>query len=57
MQAALAVGSVDPDLVEIEARRHHDQRDTAVVIPIGEHLARYDRPAPSLTHYDTLLEA
>jgi hypothetical protein len=41
---------------EIEARRHVEDRD-AVVIPIGEHLARFDRPAPTLNHYDTLLEA
>jgi hypothetical protein len=27
------------------------------VVPIGEHLARFDRPKPSLAHYDQLLEA
>jgi transposase len=56
MTAALAVGSVDVEVVEIEARRQVEDRD-AVVIPFGEHLARFDRPTPSLTRYDTLLEA
>lgn len=55
MEAALAVGSVDVEVVGIEARRHIE-RD-AVVIPIGDHLARFDRPTPSLNGYDTLLEA
>jgi len=55
MRAAMTVESVDVDLVEIEARRSIER--TAVVIPIGEHLTRFDRPAPSLAHYDQLLEA
>lgn len=50
---ALAVGSVDPALVVIEARRLAPGR-AAVVVPIGT-LARYDRPLPTITHYDTLL--
>jgi transposase len=56
MCAALTVGTVDAAVVEIETRRHGEQRD-AVVIPIGEHLTRFDRPTPSLDRYDTLLEA
>lgn len=56
IQAALTVGSIDVDLVEIEARRS-TERTAAVVIPIGEHLARFERPAPSLADYDQLLEA
>ena len=56
VEAALSVGSVDVEVVEIEARRHVEDRD-AVVIPIGEHLTRFDRPTPTLTRYDTLLEA
>jgi hypothetical protein len=49
------VGSVDPQLVVIEARRATTDH-TAPVVPIGA-LARYDRPVPSLVRYDTLLEA
>ena len=37
----------------IDARRQADQQ-IAPVIPIGS-LARYDRPAPTLTAYDQLL--
>lgn len=50
---ALAVGSVDPAVVTIEARRVAEGW-TDVVIPIGT-LARYDRPLPTITHYDQLL--
>jgi transposase len=55
MEAAVTGGVVDPAAVVIEARRRADER-TAAVIPIGA-LARYDRPAPGLGSYDTLLEA
>lgn len=55
MGAALGVGSVDPAVVLIEARKHaHDT--TAAVVPIGA-LARFDRPPPTLACYDDLLEA
>ena len=53
--AALQVGSIDPAVIAIEARKSVQPAD-AVVIPIGVHLARFDRPAPALTRYDTLLE-
>jgi transposase len=55
MAAALAVGSVDAEVVAVEARRHHDTARSApaVVTPIGARLAH--RPAPSLAGYDTLL--
>jgi hypothetical protein len=43
---------LDPQLVLIDARRELTHR--VPVIPIGA-LARYDRPAPSLTGYDELL--
>ena len=46
---------IDPAVVVIEARKTLEAG--AVVIPIGEHLARFDRPAPSLARYDDLLEA
>ena len=55
MQAALATGSADPAVVNIEARRAAEAAPAGVV-PIGERLARYDRPTPDINHYDQLLE-
>jgi transposase len=55
MRAALALNIVDAAVVVIEARKHaHDTN--APVVPIGS-LARFDRPPPTLTSYDELLEA
>jgi hypothetical protein len=58
IRAALAacadVGIVDPEVIIVEARRAAEGR-TATVVPIGEALARYDRPLPSIAHYDELL--
>ena len=54
IERALAVGSVDPEVVIVEARRAGDDR-TGVVVAIGA-LSRFDRPAPTLAAYDTLLE-
>lgn len=56
MEAAVRAGIVDPHAVIIEARRAAGVNDDPVVVPIGE-LARFDRPAPALSGYDTLLEA
>jgi hypothetical protein len=56
MQAALGAGSVDPEVVAIEARAAADRRSPATVVPIGA--ARCDqRPAPVLDGYDGLLVA
>jgi len=55
MEAALAAGSADPAVVNIEARRAAEAAPAGVV-PIGERLARYDRPTPDINHYDQLLE-
>jgi transposase len=52
MDRAVTSGALDPQLVLIDARR--EQTPVAAVIPIGA-LARYDRPAPTLTDYDQLL--
>lgn len=52
---ALSAGSIDPAVVAIEARRTTEP--LAPVVPIGEGLSRYDRPAPSIADYDDLLEA
>lgn len=55
LRACLLAGAVDPAVVIVEARRALDNR-TAAVVPIGT-LARYDRPLPTIDHYDQLLEA
>jgi transposase len=52
MDRAVASGCLDPETVLIDARR--DTTAMAPVVEIGA-LARYDRPAPSLTDYDDLL--
>lgn len=55
MASALEVGSIDPAVVAIEARKAAEG-STVPALPIGE-LARFDRPKPSLNRYDDLLEA
>ena len=56
LDAVERIGSVDPALVAIEARRIADgRRETAVVERPA--LRRFDRPAPSLAGYDALLAA
>ena len=55
IEAALSAGSIDPGVVAIEARRTTETADTPVV-PIGESLNRFDRPPPTVNHYDQLLE-
>ena len=54
LDAVERVGSVNPALVAIEARRIADGRRPAAVVerPV---LRRFDRPAPSLAGYDALL--
>jgi transposase len=56
MEAALTIGSVDPEVVAIEARRIDSRRPPAPVLPIGTG-ARDIRPAPRLDGYDALLAA
>ena len=53
MERAVASGALDPQAVLIDARRLA-AGPVAAVIPIGA-LARYDRPAPVLDGYDSLL--
>lgn len=45
MQRALTAGSLDAAVVAIEARRTVEG-SVATVVPIGEGLSRFDRPAP-----------
>jgi hypothetical protein len=54
MDAALEIGSVDPEVVAIEARRVGGRDQAAAVIPIGTG-ARDTRPTPDLVAYDDLL--
>ena len=54
IEGALRVGSVDPDVVIVEARRA-TERQRAVPSDLSD-LARFDRPTPSLCGYDDLLE-
>ena len=56
IRRALVAGSIDPAVVAIEARRAAEGA-AATVVPIGEGLSRFDRPAPSIADYDDLLEA
>jgi hypothetical protein len=55
IERALAAGSVDPVVVLVEARRCTEPEGIAPVIPIGTHTV-IDRPPPTLTAYDDLLE-
>lgn len=54
LEAALAAGVVDAEVVLIEARRSAENT-VARVIPIGTHRG-FDRPEPTIAHYDDLLE-
>ena len=54
LDAVERVGSVDPALVAIEARRIADGRRATAVVERPA-LRRFDRPAPSLAGYDALL--
>ena len=54
MDAAVAAGILTPEVVIIDARVRATAQ-AAVPVPVGDALARYDRPAPSLTGYDDLL--
>ncbi|MDQ6613619.1 MAG: IS21 family transposase [Actinomycetota bacterium] len=56
IDAALAVASVDPEIVAIEARRVAERRPDAPVVAIGTG-ARDVRPLPRLEGYDALLAA
>lgn len=56
IERALTAGSIDAAVIAIEARRVAEPA-VATVVPIGEGLSRFDRPAPSIAAYDDLLEA
>ena len=48
------IGSLDPALVAIEARRIADGRRESAIVERPA-LRRFERPAPSLAGYDALL--
>jgi transposase len=53
MERALVTGTFDPEVVAVEARRSLARTDTVEVLTPG--LAAFDRPTPSIAHYDDLL--
>ena len=56
LDAVNSVGSADPDLVAIEARRITEgRRPTGSSVPSVSALRRFDRDVPALTVYDGLL--
>jgi hypothetical protein len=54
LEGAMAVGSIDPEVVCVEARRSLGRPAPALLR--SESLAAFDRPAPSLAGYDALLD-
>ena len=56
MARALKAGVVDPAVVVVEARRSM-AKEVVALVPLDSPLSRFDRPAPSLSRYDDLLEA
>jgi hypothetical protein len=54
IEGAMAVGSLDPDVVAVEARRATERPGEGQSVVPG--LSRFDRPTPSLDGYDDLLE-
>ena len=54
LQAANSAGITNPQVVLNQARAAADRRPPAEVVPIGG-LEVYDRPAPDVAGYDTLL--
>jgi hypothetical protein len=56
MHGALRAGSIDPAVVLVEARRSMTE-SAVLIVPIDTALTRFDRPAPDLSSYDSLLEA
>jgi hypothetical protein len=54
MERAIDVGSLDPEVVAVEARRSIGRAEPIPVI--SESLAAFYRPAPTLRGYDDLLD-
>src|SRR5690606_20074237 len=58
MEAAVAAGRYNPDILAVTARAHTTGTRTAAPIPLPPNItdASATRPAPSLAGYDQLLE-
>ena len=56
MARALKAGVVDPAVVVVEARQSM-AKEVVALVSLDSPLSRFDRPAPSLSRYDDLLEA
>jgi hypothetical protein len=54
MEAALSVSSLDPEVVAVEARRSLGRPAPPTLDDVS--LAAFDRPPPTLRHYDDLLD-
>jgi hypothetical protein len=54
LERAIEVGSLDPEVVAVEARRSLGRPEAIPVI--SESLSAFDRPAPTLRGYDDLLD-
>lgn len=54
MKAAMTIGTLNAQVVAVEARRH-DEAPSSVVVDIGRPLPTDQRPTPSLASYDELL--
>ena len=54
MTAAVSAASVDPAVIAIDARRANEP--SAPAVAIGEGFSRFDRPPPTISHYDQLLK-
>jgi hypothetical protein len=57
MERVVAIRSVDPELVRIEARRLLGRPESERALALPDRLERYERPLPGLASYDSLLEA
>ncbi|MEI2779435.1 MAG: IS21 family transposase [Tetrasphaera sp.] len=55
IQAALAIGATNPDVVAVQARHAATAPDSGIVIPLPARIETDPRPVPDLTAYDTLL--
>jgi transposase len=56
MEAALSASITDPAVVAIEARRQGESPGSVACAEIAAGLSRFDRPKPTISHYDQLLE-
>jgi hypothetical protein len=56
MEAVLSASITDPAVVAIEARRQVESATAAAAAEIADRLSVFDRPKPTISQYDQLLE-